>query len=117
MKTMEMTCIRCPMGCRLTVTQDGDSFTVSGNTCRRGEEYGIQEMRCPMRTVTSSVRVEGGRRPVCSVKTAENVKKADIPEVLAAIRGIRVKAPVAIGDIVCPAIAGTGVNLVATAND
>ena len=45
MKTMEMTCIRCPMGCRLTVTQDGDSFTVSGNTCRRGEEYGIQEMR------------------------------------------------------------------------
>ncbi len=117
MKTMEMTCIRCPMGCRLTVTQDGDSFTVSGNTCRRGEEYGIQEMRCPMRTVTSSVRVEGGRRPVCSVKTAENVKKADIPEVLAAIRGIRVKAPVAIGDIVCPNIAGTGVNLVATAND
>ena len=116
MKTMEMTCIRCPMGCRLTVTQDGDTFTVSGNTCRRGEEYGIQEMRCPMRTVTSSVRVEGGRRPVCSVKTAENVKKADIPEVLAAIRGIRVKAPVAIGDIVCPNIAGTGVNLVATSN-
>ena len=117
MKTMEMTCIRCPMGCRLTVTQDGDNFTVTGNTCRRGEEYGIQEMRCPMRTVTSSVRVDGGRRPVCSVKTAENVKKADIPEVLAAIRGIRVKAPVAIGDIVCPDIAGTGVNLVATAND
>ena len=117
MKTMEMTCIRCPMGCRLTVTQEGDSFTVTGNTCRRGAEYGIQEMRCPMRTVTSSVRVEGGRRPVCSVKTAENVKKADIPEVLAAIRGIRVKAPVAIGDIVCPDIAGTGVNLVATAND
>ena len=54
---------------------------------------------------------------MCSVKTAENVKKADIPEVLAAIRGIRVKAPVAIGDIVCPNIAGTGVNLVATAND
>ena len=117
MKTMEMTCIRCPMGCRLTVTQDGDNFTVTGNTCRRGEEYGIQEMRCPMRTVTSSVRVDGGRRPVCSVKTAENVKKADIPEVLAAIRGIRVKAPVAIGDIVCPNIAGTGVSLVATAND
>ena len=117
MKTMEMTCIRCPMGCRLTVTQDGDSFTVSGNTCRRGEEYGIQEMRCPMRTVTSSVRVEGGRRPVCSVKTAENVKKADIPAVLEVIRALTVKAPVAIGDVVCPNVAGTGVNLVATAND
>ncbi|MBR4442503.1 MAG: DUF1667 domain-containing protein [Clostridia bacterium] len=117
MKTMEMTCIRCPMGCRLTVTQDGDTFIVTGNTCRRGEEYGVQEMRCPMRTVTSSVRVEGGRRPVCSVKTAQAVRKADIGAVLAAIRALTVKAPVAIGDIVCPNVAGTGVNLVATAND
>ena len=114
---MELTCIRCPMGCRLTVTQEGDSFTVSGNTCRRGEEYGVQEMRCPMRTVTSSVRVDGGRRPVCSVKTAQNVRKADIEAVLAAIRTLTVKAPVAIGDIVCPNVAGTGVDLVATAND
>ncbi len=117
MKTMEMTCIRCPMGCRLTVAQDGDSFTVTGNTCRRGEEYGIQEMRCPMRTVTSSVRVEGGRRPVCSVKTAENVKKADIPAVLEAIRALKATAPITIGDVLCPNVAGTGVDLVATAND
>ena len=117
MKTMEMTCIRCPMGCRLTVTQEGDAFTVTGNTCRRGEEYGVQEMRCPMRTVTSSVRVEGGRRPVCSVKTAENVKKADSPAVLEAIRALRATAPIAIGDVLDPNVAGTGVKLVATAND
>ena len=117
MKTMEMTCIRCPMGCRLTVTQEGDSFTVTGNTCRRGEEYGIQEMRCPMRTVTSSVRVTGGRRPVCSVKTAQNVPKADIEAVLEVIRTLKLEAPVAIGDVVCANIAGTGVDLVATAND
>ena len=99
------------------MTQEGETFTVTGNTCRRGEEYGIQEMSCPMRTVTSSVRVEGGRRPVCSVKTAENVKKAEIPAVLEAIRGLRVTAPVAIGDVLDPDIAGTGVKLVATAND
>jgi len=117
MKTVEMTCIRCPMGCRLTVTQDGDSFSVTGNTCRRGEEYGIQEMRCPMRVVTSSVRVSGGRRPVCSVKTAAAVPKADIGAVLAAIRTLRPCAPIAIGDVLCPDIAGTGVSLVATAND
>ena len=117
MKTMEMTCIRCPMGCRLTVTQDGDAFTVTGNTCRRGEEYGVQEMRCPMRVVTSSVRVMGGVRPVCSVKTAEAVRKADIGGVLAAIRDIEARAPIAIGDVLCEDIAGTGVKLVATAND
>ena len=117
MKTMEMTCIRCPMGCRLTVTQDGDSFTVSGNTCRRGEEYGIQEMRCPMRTVTTSVRVKGGRRPVCSVKTADQVPKASIGDVLSEVKTLEVEAPIRIGQVICANIAGTGVNLVATAND
>jgi len=113
----EMTCIRCPMGCRLTVTQEDDQFSVQGHTCRRGQEYGIQEMRCPMRVVTSSVIVNGGRRPVCSVKTAEAVRKADIPAVLEAVKALKITAPVAIGDVVCVNVAGTGVDLVATAND
>ena len=117
MKTQEMICIRCPLGCRLTVTQDGDNITVTGNTCRRGMEYGIQEMRCPMRVVTSSVRVTGGQRPVCSVKTADAVPKASIPDVLEALRSVHVAAPVRIGDVIVPDIAGTGVDLVATAND
>ena len=117
MDTKEMTCIRCPLGCRLTVVQNGDHFSVSGNTCKRGEEYGIQEMKCPMRVVTSSVRVEGGRRPVCSVKTAQAVRKADIDRVLAAIKTLRPHAPITIGDVLCENIAQTGTALVATAND
>ena len=79
MNKREMICIRCPMGCHLSVTQDENGCTVTGNTCPRGREYGVQEMTCPTRVVTSSVRVENGRRPVCSVKTATAVPKADIP--------------------------------------
>ena len=117
MKTQEMICIRCPMGCRLTVTMDGDNITVTGNTCRRGAEYGAQEMRCPMRVVTSSVRVTGGVRPVCSVKTREAVPKASIGDVLSAISRARAQAPLHIGDVLIENVAGTGVALVATAND
>ena len=117
METKEMICICCPMGCALHVTRDGESISVSGFTCKRGEAYGIQEMRCPMRTVTSSVRVNGGARPVCSVKTASQVPKASIGQVLDAIRDLRVNAPVHIGDVLAENIAGTGANLVATAND
>ena len=117
METKEMTCIRCPMGCRLTVTREGDEIRVTGNTCKRGEEYGIQEMRCPMRTVTTSVRVKGGRRPVCSVKTADQVPKASIGDVLSEVKTLEVEAPIRIGQVICANIAGTGVNLVATAND
>ncbi len=117
METKEMICIRCPMGCRLTVTRDGEEIRVSGNTCKRGEEYGAQEMRCPMRTVTTSVRVKGGKRPVCSVKTAGQVPKASIGDVLGEVKALEVEAPIRIGQVIRADIAGTGVDLVATAND
>ena len=117
MKTQEMICIRCPMGCQLTVTQDENGYSVTGNTCRRGEEYGIQEMRCPMRVVTSSVKVTGGQRPVCSVKTAQAVPKSEIGAVLGEIAALRPSAPIHLGDVLAGDSAHTGVALIATAND
>ena len=33
-----ITCINCPVGCRMTVTLENGAFvSVSGNTCKRGE--------------------------------------------------------------------------------
>ena len=47
------------MGCSLTVTQaDDGTITVTGNTCKRGETYGITEMTAPKRVVTSIVKVD-----------------------------------------------------------
>ncbi len=102
------------MGCRLTVTENQGTVTVSGNTCKRGEAYGKQEFTMPMRTVTTSVAITGADRPVLSIKTKGQVPKAQIPEVLAEIRKTKVKAPVRIGDIVIENVANTGVAVVAT---
>lgn len=116
MQSKDMTCIACPMGCRITVSQaDDGSITVQNATCKRGVTYGEQEFTCPMRTVTSSVRVRGGARPVCAVKTKDTVPKAKVPEVLEAIRQAEVPAPLQIGQVVIPNIAGTGTDLIATA--
>ena len=35
-KVREMICIMCPMGCHLTVKQNGDAVEVTGNSCNRG---------------------------------------------------------------------------------
>ena len=43
----EMTCISCPVGCRLTVTTDGDEIFVEGNQCKRGAVYAENEVRNP----------------------------------------------------------------------
>ena len=110
----ELTCIRCPIGCHLTVTIDGDHVTVTGNTCPRGAEYGKKEMTDPTRIVTSSVRVTGGELPLVSVKTASDIPKDKIFEVMAEIRRCEVKAPVKIGDVLIADAAGTGVAIVAT---
>ena len=112
----EMVCICCPMGCRLTIApKEGGGWTVSGNSCPRGAKYAVQEMEAPERVVTSTVRVQGGAAPLVAAKTARPVPKGSIPACLEAIRALAVPAPIAIGRVLAPDLAGTGVALVATA--
>ena len=114
MEIRELTCIRCPMGCQLTVTIDGENVSVSGNTCPRGEDYGKNEVINPVRTVTSSIRVEGGSLKLVSVKTKGDIPKGKIFEVMEAIRTAVVTAPVHTGDVLISDAAGTGIDVVAT---
>lgn len=103
------------MGCRMKVEQDDNGeIHVSGNACKRGERYGKLEFSHPERTVTSSMRVIGGDYPLVSIKTADNVPKDCIDDVLKAINSKAVTAPIMVGDVLIPNVAGTGINVVAT---
>lgn len=117
MKKVELTCICCPVGCNVVLEVEGNQIlSVSGNTCKRGDEYARQECISPVRVITASVPVKGGDLRRVSVKTAEPVPKGRMFDVMNAIRTISAEAPVAIGDVLCEDIAGTGVRLVATRN-
>ena len=113
----ELTCIGCPLGCSIQVEMDGEKVvSVSGNTCQRGHDYAVKEVTNPTRIVTSTVKVNGGKRPVVAVKTKSDIPKSKIFDVMEAINKVEVTAPVAIGDVVITDVAGTGVEVVATAN-
>lgn len=115
MEKRELICIGCPMGCPLVVELDGaEIVSVSGYTCKRGEVYARKEVTNPTRIVTSTVKVEGGSADMVSVKTAEDIPKGKIFECVKALKGVTVKAPVHIGDVILSDVAGTGVNIVAT---
>ena len=116
MAVRELTCISCPLGCPLKVETDeaGNVLSVTGNTCKRGEEYGRKEVTAPTRTVTSTVRVEGGSVPVVSVRTRTDIPKDKIFACMAEIRRAAAAAPVRIGDVVIWNAAGTGVDVIAT---
>ncbi len=114
MEKRELTCIRCPMGCQITVTlEDGQVKDITGNTCPRGAEYAANEVTHPVRTVTSTAKVIGGELAVVPVKTKTDVPKEMMMEVMKAIAGIEVKAPVKIGDVLLEDAAGTGAAIVA----
>lgn len=112
-----LTCIGCPMGCPLTVTMNGNEvISVTGNTCKRGADYGRKEVTNPTRIVTSTVRCAGGVLPAVSCKTATDIPKGRIFDVMQALAGVTVLAPVHIGDVLVSNVALTGVDIVATRN-
>lgn len=111
----ELICIGCPIGCQLQVKLDGKEVVeVTGNTCKKGEDYAKKECTNPTRIVTSSVYVEGGEIGVVPVKTESDIPKEKIFDCIKALKGIVVKAPINIGDVIVENILNTGVNIVAT---
>ena len=111
----ELVCIVCPKGCRLHVDEEND-YQVIGNSCPRGETYGHNEIKNPTRVLTSTVCVEGGLYRRCPVKTESAVPKGKLMEIMQALNGVCLKAPVAIGQVVLENAAGTGVNVIVTKN-
>ena len=116
MEERRLTCIGCPMGCPLVVTMDGGEVViVTGNTCKRGETYGITEMTAPKRVVTSIVKVDNREDAFVSVKSAAPITKSKMFEAMDIIRAATISAPVKIGDIVIKDILGE-TDIIATSN-
>ena len=115
MEQKNLTCIGCPLGCQITVElKNGEVISVTGNTCKRGDDYARKEVTSPTRIVTSTVKVSGGNAPTVSVKTKSDIPKDKIFDCVRALKEVEVQAPVAIGDIVLADVVGTGVDIVAT---
>ena len=95
-KKREIICICCPRGCHLQVDPEND-YNVTGNACPNGAAYGKEELTHPTRILTSTVRAEGGRYPRCPVKTAQAVPKEKIVQVMAALDGVTLHAPIRTG--------------------
>jgi CxxC motif-containing protein len=113
MKTM--LCIVCPIGCRLSV-EEGENFVVNGNQCKRGLDFARAEITNPTRTLTTTVRTEFPGVPVLPVRTAGEIPKGRIKEIMNFVATITVDRALGIGETVVQDILGLGVDLIATSN-
>jgi CxxC motif-containing protein len=112
MKVYRFTRIVCPLGCSIEVEmENGKVLGVTGHTCPRGQEWAIEEVTSPKRVVMSVVPVGGGALPTVSVKTAEPIPKEKIPGLMKFLAGLRLKAPIEIGQVVAE---WEGIKIVAT---
>ena len=108
-------CVSCPLGCPIEVEiENGEVVAVTGNTCKRGDAYARAEITNPVRSLTTSVKVENGIHPVVPVKSSGPVPKDKMFECMNIINSVTVKAPVKIGDVVIENILDLGVDIVAT---
>jgi CxxC motif-containing protein len=123
----ELTCITCPMGCRLSIERpegspDGGAegeMTVTGNRCPRGAAYAREELLAPKRTVTATCRVlraegpgpGGPRRLPC--RTRAPFPKERVNELLEAIYALEVSLPVERGAVLIRDALGLGIDVVA----
>ena len=111
---VKLTCVECPMGCDIEVEiENGKVIAVMGNTCPRGKLYAENEVVCPKRVLTTTVKSNDGR--LIPVKTDMPVKKADMFILMQKINGLTVQTPDKIGDVLVENFAD-GANLVATGN-
>ncbi len=98
--TKELTCIVCPNGCRLTVTDEGGELKVSGATCKRGEAFGKSEVLNPTRSITSTVATKFKDFPLLPVKTAGEIPKDKIFEAMKLINAVKVTKRLKTGDVI-----------------
>ena len=81
MQNKIITCIECPNGCQISVDFDDNKvLKAEGYSCPRGKTYAENEIICPRRVITSTVKTVNG--DVVPVKTDKPVKKSEIFQIM-----------------------------------
>lgn len=111
-----ITCIICPIGCRINIDLTESIFRIAGNKCKRGEEFAKTEMTSPVRSLTTTVRTSFAGKPVLPVKTRGEIPKEKIKEIMRELSCIIITEKIGIGETVVSNVSGTGCDIIAASN-
>ncbi|TET13834.1 MAG: DUF1667 domain-containing protein [Dehalococcoidia bacterium] len=116
-ESKHFTCVICPIGCEIDVQlEDGNVVSTEGNKCAKSEEFVLQELKEPMRILTTTIRIRGAKWAMLPVRTDEPIPKRLLFKVIEELANIEMQAPVKVSDVIVSDVAGTGANIVATRN-
>ncbi len=112
----ELICILCPNGCVLSVAEDQSEIVVTGQKCKRGQEFAIAETTNPTRTLCTTVKTSFPKMPVLPVRSASAIPKDCIFAVMAEINRIVITEALGCGTPVITNVLGLGVDIIATSS-
>lgn len=111
-----LVCITCPNGCLLQAGKVDGEIVVTGNRCKRGVAFAINEQTHPMRTICSTVRTTHPRIPVVPVRVSAEIPKEKIFDVMREINRVVVDHPVSTGAVVISHVLGLEADVIVTSN-
>lgn len=114
--TQTIVCITCPRGCTMQVEKVDDQITVTGNGCKRGEQFAVNELTNPMRTICSTVKTAFKEAPVLPCRVSSDIPKDKIFDVMKEINKITVTEKLGRGDVIIKDVLGLGVDVIATSD-
>ena len=91
-----------------------DEGNISGYTCLRGLNYVKQESVHPVRTLTTTVKVNSDIVRVCPVKSSDPLPKELIFDAMKEINSISVDLPIKMHQIIIKNILNTGIDIIST---
>lgn len=105
-----MTCILCPNSCVLRFSDDGKVF---GNKCDKGKLFAKQELASPVRSLTTTMRDEGGQ--LIPVKSEFPIPKDMIIPAIETLSKIVLKRKnYSLNEIVFRNVLGLEINIITT---
>lgn len=109
-------CIQCPIGCSLTAEKIGEQWDIKGNRCAKGEDFAINEITDPRRSICSTIRTNFKKVPRLPVRTNGEVPLNTIFSVMEQINSLTLGHPVQIGEVIIENVCNTGINIIATSD-
>jgi CxxC motif-containing protein len=112
----EIVCILCPLGCHVQVESDHRNhiISVTGNQCKLGKKYAVDEHRFPARILTTTLITESRCRNLLPVKSNKPIPKGLLQACMDDLPRLRIRPPIKMGQVVVSNIANTGTDLIAT---
>lgn len=112
----ELVCITCPNSCHMTAEFRDGQWVVTGNRCPRGRKFAEDEMTCPKRTFSTTVKTAWKEMPVIPVRVSEEVPKEKISDIMEVINHTTVRACIGRGEALIPDVLGLGADVIVTSN-